>query len=81
MNELSIIAIAVGGGLGSATRFKTARGMERLMGDFLPYGTLVVKVLGSFALGWLATFFLDRPGINISMRHGITVGLGAFTTF
>ena len=49
---------------------------------FCPTGTLVVNVLGSLALGWLATVFLSRPEINIALRLGIAVGfLGAFTTF
>ena len=56
--------------------------MERCLSNFLPYGTLVVNVLGSLALGWLATVFLARPEINIALRLGIAVGfLGAFTTF
>ena len=82
MPELTIAAIAVGGGLGSVARFLVAREMERCLGNFLPYGTLVVNVLGSLALGWLATVFLARPEINIALRLGIAVGfLGAFTTF
>ena len=56
--------------------------MGRLLGNFLPYGTLVVNVLGSLALGWLATVFLARAEINVALRLGIAVGfLGAFTTF
>ena len=56
--------------------------MGRWPGNFLPYGTLVVNVLGSLALGWLATAFLDRPEINNALRLGVTVGfLGALTTF
>ncbi len=82
MTDLSIAAIAVGGGLGSVTRFIVTREMERCLGNFLPYGTLIVNVLGSLALGWLATVFLARPEINIALRLGIAVGfLGAFTTF
>ena len=82
MNELSILAIAAGGGLGSVARFITAKEMGKLMGDYLPYGTLAVNMLGSFALGWLATFFIDRPDISNALRLGLTVGfLGAFTTF
>ena len=82
MSELSILVIAIGGAFGSVSRFLVAREMGRLLGNFLPYGTLVVNVLGSLALGWLATFFLDRPEINIALRLGIAVGfLGAFTTF
>ena len=82
MPDLSIAAIAVGGGLGSVARFIVTREMERWLGNFLPYGTLIVNVLGSLALGWLATVFLARPEINIALRLGIAVGfLGAFTTF
>ena len=82
MPYLSIAAIAVGGGCGSVARFLVAREMERWLGSFLPYGTLVVNALGSLALGWLATVFLDRPEINVALRLGIAVGfLGAFTTF
>ena len=82
MPELTIAAIAVGGGCGSVARFLVAREMERWLGNFLPYGTLAVNVLGSLVLGWLATVFLARPEINIALRLGIAVGfLGAFTTF
>ena len=82
MPYLSIAAIAVGGGCGSVARFLVAREMGRLLGSFLPYGTLVVNVLGSLALGWLATVLLDRTEINVALRLGIAVGfLGAFTTF
>jgi len=82
VTDLSIAAIAVGGGCGSVARFLVAREMERCLGNFLPYGTLIVNVLGSLALGWLTTVFLARPEINIALRLGIAVGfLGAFTTF
>ena len=82
MSELSLLAIAIGGGCGSVARFLLAREMGRWLGNFLPYGTLAVNVLGSFVLGWLATVFLDRPEINSALQLGVAVGfLGAFTTF
>ena len=82
MSEFSILAIAIGGGCGSVARFIVAKEMGRLLGDSLPYGTLLVNILGSFALGWLTTFFLDRSDISVALRLGLTVGfLGAFTTF
>ena len=82
MSELSLLVIALGGAFGSVSRFLVAREMGRRLGDFLPFGTLVVNVLGSLALGWLATVLLDRPEINSALRLGIVVGfLGAFTTF
>ena len=82
MSEISLLAIALGGAFGSVSRFLVAREMGRRLGDFLPYGTLAVNVLGSLALGWVATVFLERPEINSALRLGIAVGfLGAFTTF
>ena len=82
MSDLSLLAIAVGGAFGSISRFLVAKEMGRQFGDFLPFGTLVVNMLGSLALGWLATVLLDRPEINAALRLGIAVGfLGAFTTF
>ena len=82
MSEISLLAIALGGAFGSVSRFLVARELGRRLGDFLPYGTLAVNVLGSLALGWLGTVFLERPEINSVLRLGIVVGfLGAFTTF
>ena len=46
MSELSFLAIAIGGGCGSVARFLVAREMGHWLGNFLPYGTLVVNVLG-----------------------------------
>ncbi|MED5241388.1 MAG: fluoride efflux transporter CrcB [SAR324 cluster bacterium] len=82
MSEFSLMAIALGGAFGSVSRFLVAQEMGRRFGDFLPYGTLAVNVIGSLALGWLLTIFLDHPEINSAIRLGIAVGfLGAFTTF
>lgn len=82
MSELSILAIAFGGGCGAIARYFLTKEMGCLLGDFLPYGTLTVNILGSFTLGLLATFFINRPEINNALRLGISVGfLGAFTTF
>ena len=82
MTELSLLAIAIGGGLGSIVRFVISREMGNWLGNYLPYGTLTVNVAGSLALGWCITFFFDRPELSSALRLGLTVGfLGAFTTF
>ena len=82
MTELSLLAIAIGGGLGSISRFVISREMGNWLGNYLPYGTLTVNVAGSLALGWFITFFFDRPELSSALRLGLTVGfLGAFTTF
>ena len=82
MTEISLLAIAIGGGLGSIARFVISREMGNWLGSYLPYGTLSVNVVGSLVIGWFATVFLDRPEISSALRLGLTVGfLGAFTTF
>ena len=82
MTELSLFAIAIGGGLGSIARFVISREMGIWLGNYLPYGTLTVNIAGSLALGWFITFFFDRPELSSALRLGLTVGfLGAFTTF
>ena len=82
MTELSLLAIAIGGGMGAVTRFVVSREMGNWLGSYLPYGTLTVNVVGSLALGWFASVFLDRPEISTALKLGLTVGfLGAFTTF
>ena len=82
MTELSFLAIAIGGGLGSIARFVISKEMVNWLGNYLPYGTLTVNVAGSLALGYIITFFFDRPELSSALRLGLTVGfLGAFTTF
>ena len=61
MAELSLLAIAIGGGLGSVARFVISKEMGNLLGSYLPYGTLTVNVAGSLAFGCFATIFFDRP--------------------
>ncbi|MEO6433482.1 MAG: CrcB family protein, partial [Sphingomicrobium sp.] len=47
-----------------------------------PGATMVVNILGSFAMGLLAGWFLARPGASQQLRLFLTTGLlGGFTTF
>ncbi len=77
-----VLAIAGGGALGAVLRYWVSSGTHALLGRGFPYGTLVVNVLGSFAIGFLFVFFLERMALSGEWRAGILVGvLGAFTTF
>ena len=58
--------IAIGGGFGSLTRIVIAKEIGHWLGNFLPYGTLVVNVLGSLALGWLRYFWIVQKSITLS---------------
>ncbi len=78
----NLLAVGIGGFFGAVSRFLMAGYAARLFGAGFPYGTLVVNVLGSFLLGFLSKFFLDKMVVNELLRVGLTIGfLGAFTTF
>ena len=53
----------------------------RLAGPGFPLATLLVNVLGSFAMGLLVVWFARR-GHDEVLRHALATGLlGGFTTF
>jgi len=74
--------VFLGAGIGGALRHGVNVGAARLFGYGFPYGTLIVNVVGSFAIGLLAGYFAFRPGIGQHVRLFLTTGLlGGFTTF
>ena len=75
-----LLAIALGGAVGSVARYLLGTLMQRASEGF-PWGTLVVNVTGSLLLGFLARYLLD-PTVSAELRAGLTVGLcGGYTTF
>lgn len=79
---LQIIAIAIGGALGSVFRFALSTGVYQWLGRDFPYGTLTVNVLGSLLMGFLYIVLMERSSLGPEWRALILIGLlGAFTTF
>lgn len=77
-----LLAIAAGGSIGAVMRYLVSTGVYSWLGRGFPYGTLVVNVLGSLAMGLLYELFLQRLSISPEIRAVLLVGfLGAFTTF
>ncbi len=77
-----IIAIALGGALGALSRFWAVALASLWLDDEFPYGILIVNVLGSFAIGIVFVFLVERAILPIAWRSAVMVGfLGAFTTF
>lgn len=77
-----IAGILVGGALGALLRFWVANGVYGVLGRQFPYGTLTVNVIGSFLIGYLTFFFMDRDMLTSVWSRTLIVGvLGAFTTF
>ncbi len=76
-----LIAIAVGGGLGSICRYAIAIGAEKFVPVSFPLGTFLVNLLGSLLIGIFWCYF-DRIHISHEFRLFIFTGfLGGFTTF
>ena len=52
--------ILLGGAIGALLRFMVANGVYQWLGRGFPYGTLVVNVFGSFFIGFLTLYFMER---------------------
>jgi CrcB protein len=81
---LAYLWIAIGGALGSVARFWFSGVVGRRFGETFPWGTLLVNVSGSFAIGLLAA--LAEPGgrrfISPTGRQFLMYGVcGGYTTF
>lgn len=77
----SLLVVALGGALGSVLRYAVGAALLRQGLAGLPWGTFVVNVTGSLALGFLARYF-GPPHASEAVFLALTVGLcGGFTTF
>ena len=84
MTPLIYVWVGIGGALGSVFRFALGALVGRFAGEAMPWGTLVVNVLGSFVIGWFAaaTTSGGRLAATPEFRTFVMVGLcGGFTTF
>ena len=79
---ITILAVALGGALGSVARYLVVKAFSESLGAGFPYGTLAVNVLGCFAAGSLYALLVERMGAANEWRGLVLVGfLGGFTTF
>ncbi|KQM29612.1 chromosome condensation protein CrcB [Frigoribacterium sp. Leaf8] len=81
MSPLIVVAVAVAGGVGAATRFVVDGLVKDRLGSAYPWGTTVINVSGSFALGLLTGLALQAvvaPEWKAVLGTGL---LGGYTTF
>lgn len=84
MTLLVYVWVAVGGALGSVFRYMLGNAIARVAGDAMPWGTLLINILGSFVIGWFAAATVggSRVAASPEFRTFVMVGLcGGFTTF
>ena len=79
---MPVLAVAVGGALGSVARYLMVGQMARLLGPSFPWGTLAVNVVGGLAIGILAEAMALKWSVSQETRLFLITGfLGGFTTF
>ena len=77
-----VLWVAAGGAIGSALRYGVNVTAGRFFGMDFPWATLIVNVVGCFAMGALVTLMALRWNTTQDMRAFLTTGiLGGFTTF
>ncbi|WP_299239588.1 fluoride efflux transporter CrcB [Sulfurihydrogenibium sp.] len=75
------LVIAVGGSIGAILRYLTGVYSAKLFGTWLPYGTLIVNVVGSFILSFFMILFLEKLSLDPLWRLFVAVGFcGSYTT-
>jgi CrcB protein len=76
--------ITLGSGLGGLARFALSGFVAHHFGETFPWGTLIVNISGSFAIGLFSTL-TDPDGrlfVGSTARQFVMTGvLGGFTTF
>ncbi|MFZ7091656.1 fluoride efflux transporter CrcB [Primorskyibacter sp. 2E233] len=75
-----LLQVALGGAIGASARYLTGLTASHLLGRGFPWGTLIVNVVGSFAMGVLVVA-LAHLGGNRYAPFLMTGLLGGFTTF
>ncbi|KQO48185.1 MULTISPECIES: fluoride efflux transporter CrcB [unclassified Frigoribacterium] len=81
MSPLLVVAVAAAGGIGAAARFVVDGLVKDRLGAAYPWGTTVINVSGSFALGLLTGLALQAvvaPEWKAVLGTGL---LGGYTTF
>ncbi len=79
--------IFLGSGLGGLTRWALSGAIAARVGQTFPWGTLVVNVSGSFAIGLFATLtspdgrFLAPPALRQFFMLGLCGGYTTFSSF
>ena len=84
---MNYLWVAIGSALGGIARYWCSGFAARLIGEWFPWGTLIVNVVGSFIIGLFAALsaaegpFLIRPEVRIFVMVGLCGGFTTFSSF
>ena len=78
---ITILAVALGGAIGSVGRYLSSLAIESFSTSRFPYETLTANLVGCFLIGLLWGYF-ERISISNEFRLFLFTGvLGGYTTF
>lgn len=76
------LCVGFGGGIGAILRYHITLAANRLFGLTFPFGTLLVNLLGGFAIGFLLALAQSAAWLDTNVRALLITGLlGGLTTF
>ena len=79
---LQLLVIGCGGAVGAMMRYGLGLRVTLLAGSAVPWGTLLVNIVGCFLAGLLFALAVTRIPLSDLLRNGLQIGLlGGFTTF
>ena len=84
---LAYLWVAIGGAIGSVSRFWLSGLIATRFGETFPLGTLVINITGSFLIGIFAAFadpdgrYLTSPGVRQFLMVGVCGGYTTFSSF
>lgn len=82
--NIAYLWVALGGALGSVSRYWLSGLVAARFGESFPWGTLVINVTGSFVIGIFAALTLPETGSlnRATITQFVMVGIcGGYTTF
>lgn len=79
MNSALLAAVALAGGVGAVVRFLVDGAVRGLVGERLPWGTMLINATGSLLLGFVTgAVTTPLPAWAVVVGSGL---LGGYTTF
>jgi fluoride exporter len=77
-----LLAVALGGALGSLGRYGVDRIIERRSFSIFPWSTFTINATGCLLIGIVIAALVDRHHTPAWIRAGLVIGvLGGYTTF
>jgi len=77
-----LLAIAIGGAIGSVLRFLVSKFIQTRVGIEFPVGTLLVNLSSAFLIGFFFAFFVERLDLSPNLRALLITGLlGGYSTY